>query len=142
MYDLIYYNPVTNPLSSPAKKPLEVKERRLSDSSNVTQHSIKSENSVALSIKSEVNILFSINAFQKIQNSCSNYNYNCKQKTDTSIPVPQLKLGPNGEIILDEKSLIIETTTDKEARECIAKSEIFYVDEFNGSTYTSHRVHI
>lgn len=47
-------------------------------------------------------------------------------------PVPQLKLGANGEIVLDEKSLVIETTGDKEARETLANADIVYDDEFSG----------
>lgn len=44
------------------------------------------------------------------------------------MPVPQLKLGANGEMILDEKSLTIEMTGEKEARERIANAEIVYDD--------------
>lgn len=51
------------------------------------------------------------------------------------MPVPQLKLGPNGEIVLDEKSLVIETTGDKEARETLANADIVYDDEFSGSEF-------
>lgn len=62
-----------------------------------------------------------------------------KRETDaeveTKMPVPQLKLGPNGEIMLDEKSLVIETTGDREARETLANADIVYDDEFSGSEY-------
>lgn len=44
------------------------------------------------------------------------------------MPVPQLKLGPNGEMILDEKSLTIEMTGEREARERIANTDIIYDD--------------
>lgn len=53
------------------------------------------------------------------------------------MPVPQLKLGPNGEIILDEQSLVIETTRGKEAREALANSSLIYDDEFSGSKRNS-----
>lgn len=56
-----------------------------------------------------------------------------QQQPPMMMPVPQLKLGPNGEIILDEKSLVIETTGDKEARATLANAEIVYDDEFSGS---------
>lgn len=49
------------------------------------------------------------------------------------MPVPQLKLGPDGEIILDEQSLVIETTSGKEARATLANADIVYDDEFSGS---------
>lgn len=55
------------------------------------------------------------------------------------MPVPQLKLGANGEIVLDEKSLVIETTTDKEAREILASTEVVYDDEFSGSKFFSNK---
>lgn len=44
------------------------------------------------------------------------------------MPVPQLMLGPNGEMILDEKSLTIEMTGEKEARERIANADVVYDD--------------
>lgn len=49
------------------------------------------------------------------------------------MPVPQLKLGPDGEMILDEQSLVIETTADKEARATLANTKVIYMDEFSGS---------
>lgn len=49
------------------------------------------------------------------------------------MPVPQLKLGPNGEMILDEKSLTIEMTGEKEAREAIANGDVIY-DDLHSST--------
>lgn len=107
MYDMIYYNPLTNPLKNPAGKSSDIKDRRSSSASSV--HSVAS----VRSIKSEA------------------------KTSEDSIememaPVPQLKLGPNGEIVLDEKSLVIETTGDKEARETLANADIVYDDEFSG----------
>jgi len=46
--------------------------------------------------------------------------------------VPQLKLGPNGEIILDEKSLVIESTADREAKKLRESSEVVFDDGSNG----------
>lgn len=110
MYDLIYYNPISNPMSRPAVKS-EMKDRN--DSSSVSSiRTIESRHSV----KCEPKV--------KAENTDSNQD---------AMPVPQLKLGPNGEIILDEKSLVIETTGNKEAREMLANSDIVYDDEFSGS---------
>lgn len=47
--------------------------------------------------------------------------------------VPQLKLGPNGEMILDEKSLVVENAAEKEARKAIERSEIIYDDGSSGT---------
>lgn len=82
---------------------------------NMSISSVKTIQSKS-SIKSEPTV--------KAENSESN---------SEAMPVPQLKLGPNGEIILDEKSLVIERTGDKEAREMLANSDIVYDDEFSGS---------
>ncbi|XP_055546413.1 uncharacterized protein LOC129730846 [Wyeomyia smithii] len=47
---------------------------------------------------------------------------------------PQLKLGPNGEMILDETSLVVENEREKEIRDTMAKTEIVYDDEFSGNS--------
>lgn len=49
------------------------------------------------------------------------------------MPVPQLKLGENGEMILDEKSLTIETTGEKNARVALANADIVYDDSSKNS---------
>lgn len=109
MYDMIYYNPITNPLKNPAPKSNDIRDRRLSSASSV--HSVASIPSIR-SIKSEAKT--------------------SDDSIEQEMPVPQLKLGPNGEIVLDEKSLVIETTGDKEARETLANADIVYDDEFSG----------
>ncbi|KAG4067568.1 hypothetical protein HA402_005340 [Bradysia odoriphaga] len=109
MYDMIYYNPVTNPLKNPASKSNDIKDRRSSSASSV--HSVASIRSIKSEAKTSEDSMEAEMA-----------------------PVPQLKLGPNGEIVLDEKSLVIETTGDKEARVTLANADIVYDDEFSGST--------
>ncbi|TMW45990.1 hypothetical protein DOY81_008932 [Sarcophaga bullata] len=46
--------------------------------------------------------------------------------------VPQLKLNAKGELILDDKSLVIETTAEQEARKVLANSSLIYLDENTG----------
>lgn len=60
-----------------------------------------------------------------------------EKDTDSSadgeaIPVPQLKLNAKGELILDDKSLVIETTAEQEARKVLANSSLIYLDENTG----------
>lgn len=112
MYDMIYYNPATNPMSKPSVKS-ESKDRN-SDTSSISSVRTISSRGSSLQNVSKV----------KSENTDSN---------QESMPVPQLKLGPNGEIVLDEQSLVIETTKNKEAREMLEKSDIVYDDEFSGS---------
>ncbi|KAJ9589312.1 hypothetical protein L9F63_017471, partial [Diploptera punctata] len=56
-----------------------------------------------------------------------------EQEDDIAMPAPQVKVGPDGQIILDEKSLVIETTGTKKSREDLANSAVI-VDYGNGST--------
>lgn len=118
MYDLIYYNPLTNPMSKPAGKGDK-------SSDSVSNASVRTNQSRSSgSVKSEAS------------KSASAVKAEHPPKPVTELmPVPQLKLGANGEIVLDEKSLVIETTTDKEAREMLATTEVVYDDEFSGSMY-------
>ncbi|XP_065357944.1 transcription factor TFIIIB component B'' homolog [Calliphora vicina] len=60
-----------------------------------------------------------------------------EKDTETSaegeaVPVPQLKLNAKGELILDDKSLVIETTAEQEARKVLANSSLIYLDENTG----------
>lgn len=126
MYDMIYYNPSSNPMKKPATK----NEKRNGDSMSVTSvKTIDSRNSVksGVSVKSGASVK---------SGGTDKSGASVKSESTTSeinMPVPQLKLGPNGEIILDERSLVIETTGDKEARAMLANSEVVYDDEYSGS---------
>lgn len=46
--------------------------------------------------------------------------------------VPQLKLGPNGEMILDESSLVVENIAERDARKAIEQSSVIYDDGSSG----------
>lgn len=46
--------------------------------------------------------------------------------------VPQLKLGPNGEMILDEQSLVVQSNAEKEAQRVLQNAEVVYEDRDNG----------
>lgn len=111
MFDMIYYNPIKNPMKTPAltkKGSLE----------NIPSTIDRESRSVS------------------------------KSRSPTPAPTiprvpdppklpaqltPQLKLGPNGEMILDETSLVVENEREKEIRDTLAKTEIVYDDEFSGS---------
>ncbi|XP_058820147.1 uncharacterized protein LOC131682579 [Topomyia yanbarensis] len=113
MFDMIYYNPAKNPMKNPAfskKGSLE----------NIPSAVDKDRRSVS------------------------------KSRSPTPAPMlpplppnppkaqiqltPQLKLGPNGEMILDETSLVIENEREKEIRDTMARTEIVYDDEFSGNS--------
>ena len=60
---------------------------------------------------------------------------NNEEDVDEKMPVPQVKVGPNGEIIIDEESTIIETTAAKKAKEDLLKSPLIFE---NANNQTSH----
>lgn len=127
MFDMIHYNPITNPMKCPAVKSQSISDRRSSSMS-----------STASSVNERVSLAKSVVPAKSLSVSSVNEDSLVKKERnadETMMPVPQLKLGPNGEIILDEKSLVIETTGDKEARETLANADIVYDDEFSGSKY-------
>ncbi|XP_055371943.1 uncharacterized protein LOC129605937 [Condylostylus longicornis] len=77
------------------------------------------------------NVIESENVIQKVENKEVE---NEDKEEGERAPVPQLKLGPNGEIILDEKSLVIETTAEKQAKSALAASKsAIYLDEYSGN---------
>ncbi|PBC27571.1 uncharacterized protein LOC108002243 isoform X1 [Apis cerana] len=99
MYDLIYYNPVTNPM----KKSNESTTRKM------------------LEYQSE--------EFQEEEN---------EDDPSSAMPVPQVKVGPNGQLIIDEQSLVIEQTNAKKGRKVLAKEAIID-DDNNGSGFYKKR---
>ncbi|XP_001357336.2 transcription factor TFIIIB component B'' homolog [Drosophila pseudoobscura] len=64
-----------------------------------------------------------------------------KEEPTSAMPVPQLKLDANGEMIIDEKTLEIETTAEVEARKVLANSSLILMDETTGDNgfYKRHR---
>ncbi|XP_043791323.1 transcription factor TFIIIB component B'' isoform X1 [Apis laboriosa] len=99
MYDLIYYNPVTNPM----KKSNESTTRKM------------------LEYQSE--------EFQEEEN---------EDDPSSAMPVPQVKVGPNGQLIIDEQSLVIEQTNAKKGRKVLAKEAIID-DDNSGSGFYKKR---
>ncbi|XP_033228185.1 transcription factor TFIIIB component B'' [Belonocnema kinseyi] len=100
MYDLIYYNPISNPMSgtnSPNAHP-----RKMSVCS-VAPEEIKEKEEVA-------------------------------EDEPTAMPVPRVKVGPNGELILDQTSLIIERTEKEKNR-----SGPIVLDENNSGGFYKRR---
>ncbi|CAL7945520.1 unnamed protein product [Xylocopa violacea] len=94
MYDLIYYNPVTNPM----KKTKE---------STMTTRKILECQSEELQEEEEED----------------------EDDPSSAMPVPQVKVGPNGELIIDEQSLVIEQTNAKKATFESSEREYFNAQE-------------
>lgn len=111
MFDMIYYNPVKNPMKSPAlskKGSLENIPHTVGRESRGVSKSRSPTPAPARTIP--------------------------EPPKPTIQMTPQLKLGPNGEMILDETSLVVENEREREMRDTLAKAEVIYVDEFSGNS--------
>lgn len=53
----------------------------------------------------------------------------------SAIPAPQVKVGPDGQLIIDEQSLVIEQTSAKKNREILAQEAIIDDDNYGGGFY-------
>ncbi|XP_036320967.1 transcription factor TFIIIB component B'' homolog [Rhagoletis pomonella] len=100
MFDLIYYNPVTNPM-----------EKRTAVSTIKKESTIDENDVKHTAVDSKVELT---------------------EGSKNAMPVPQLKLNANGDLILDEKTLEIETTAEQEARKVLANSSLIFLDENTG----------
>lgn len=94
MFDLIYFNPTTNPIKP---KPPPSKE--------------KSPKKIDLTMELPPS----------------------PKEPSTTIAVPQLKLNADGELVLDEASLVVENEEQKKNRILLANTNVVYHDELSGS---------
>ncbi|EAU76706.2 AGAP008674-PA, partial [Anopheles gambiae str. PEST] len=105
MFDMIYYNPVNNPMTPPA----------LSKRGSLE------------------NIPKSVDGREGGNGRGSRSRSSAAPPAPVTL-TPQLKLGPNGEMILDEASLVVENEREREMRETLANTDIVYQDEFSGNS--------
>lgn len=56
-----------------------------------------------------------------------------KQTEPSAIPVPQLKIDANGDMVLDETSLVVENEQQKQNRILLASANVVYDDDLSGN---------
>lgn len=56
-----------------------------------------------------------------------------KQEPSASMPVPQLRLNANGEMVLDEASLVVENEQQKQNRILLANTNVVYDDDLSAN---------
>ncbi|XP_076243850.1 transcription factor TFIIIB component B'' homolog Bdp1 [Calliopsis andreniformis] len=98
MYDLIYYNPITNPMKR--SKETGVMARKVSDCRSEQLHEDENEDDPSF-----------------------------------AMPAPQVKVGSDGQLIIDEQSLVIEQTNTRKGREALAKEAIIDDDNTGSGFY-------
>ncbi|KAL3285984.1 hypothetical protein HHI36_000498 [Cryptolaemus montrouzieri] len=103
MIDLIFYNPTTNQLKKENKTSISETKEDEKTEEDVDNPSEKEEDPPDNS---------QVEEDTKISDE------------ENEMPAPQIKIGPSGEIILDEKSLTIENKQTKKNREDLQKSKL------------------
>ncbi|RZF44634.1 hypothetical protein LSTR_LSTR000586 [Laodelphax striatellus] len=114
MRDLIHYNPPSNPML--------IKSR---------SKGIKEEKKCKVETKSLEEEILSEQSVDDVEAT--------RDSDASSMPVPQLKVGPDGKIILDSSSLVIETTGTEKSRADLQNSELVEENEFSGFKYRKRR---
>ncbi|EDV98705.1 transcription factor TFIIIB component B'' homolog [Drosophila grimshawi] len=119
MFDMIFYNPDSNPME---QKPLVTTIKAEATASAAANNSDESKPSSSELLEA------------KAEPSAGGGG-------TAAMPVPQLKLDANGEMIIDEKTLEIETTAEVEARKVLANSSLILMDETTGDNgfYRRHK---
>lgn len=97
MFDLIFYNPTTNLMSNNNNKKKET--------TNATENEENVDDPSAVETDNKPETV-------------------TESDDENSIPAPQIKIGANGEIIVDEQSLIIENKETKRNREALQATQI------------------
>merc|ERR1719229_2091448 len=127
MFDLIYYNP------SEGQRMSNSSSRRTSRTSSVSGEGIANaaaSNADAGKTLSAVRERLAEEMVDDVEKEKEGNNEDEENKeedeVDEKMPVPQVKVGPNGEIIVDEESTIIETSASKKAKEDLLKAPLVF----------------
>ncbi|XP_050312350.1 transcription factor TFIIIB component B'' homolog isoform X2 [Anthonomus grandis grandis] len=97
MIDLIFYNPSNSPLSK-KEDPKESEKETIVDEPP--------------------------GELLEVEESTAGEREDAAEEEDNNMPVPQIKIGPSGEIILDEQSLVVENKKLAKQKEQMAKSNV------------------
>jgi len=126
MFDLIYWNPSSNPMTYD-----DVEDRPPLADKVANTPALSTENSERLAEEAvdDPEFVGEANTEEAVSTT------ELEKNEENSMPVPQVKIGPDGNIILDEQSLVIETSASKSN---LSSSPIVYGRQSN-TTYASFR---
>lgn len=147
MFDLIFYNPQNNPMSGPSKDKRKV---NLNDNENEGEiGEIQREEEMAddfglEGINTEDKQDVSSHELPDIDNPSEEnkegdikINDGIESDGEDNVLGPKLKIGPDGEIIIDEQSLVIKTTAAKE-KDLIMSNSIIVEENNDNIHYGRH----
>ncbi|RXG61669.1 Transcription factor TFIIIB component B''-like protein [Armadillidium vulgare] len=140
MFDLIFWNPTSNPMPQ-AENDREIVIRNNEGNQNdLTATRIEEQNVEEEGLDITEN---SENNDKNTQNDDSTQNNNVQEEDlkhaseseeeEPATLAPQVKIGPNGELVVDEKSLLIQTTAAKNRDKVLSTAEV--VEEDNNSSH-------
>lgn len=133
MFDLIYYNPseghrMSNSSSRRNSRTSSVSEEGIANAAVANAAAGKTLSAVRERLAEEM--VDDVNEKEKeVDNEEGEKNGKEEEEgeeVDEKMPVPQVKVGPNGEIIVDEESTIIETSASKKAKEDLLKAPLVF----------------
>ena len=154
MFDLIYYNPIDGSrMSGASATPSRAGSSRASTTSGTLpaqeddavvpdrlravrerlQEEAADEPGKAASITDEQNQSSPPSPARGVAGSSEEEEADSAEGGETVLPVPQVKVGPNGEMILDEESTVIETTASKKAKADLLRSPLVFENAVNGA---------
>ncbi len=125
MFDLIYYNPSEGARMSNSSS------RRASRASSISEEGVNAANAAAVpdrlaAVKERLE--------EEMVDDDLNKEDAVEDEVDEKMPVPQVKVGPNGEIVVDEESTVIETSAAKKAKEDLLKAPVVFESSNQSST--------
>ena len=112
MFDLIYFNPSTSPMPGREDVNLQTRKKKAIQVAASTQLEEEKVDDVATEETPKANCANEPNISRP--GTPAGQGDDEEQVEDDGMLVPQLKIGPNGEVIVDQKSLIIKTSNELE----------------------------
>jgi len=129
MFDLIYYNPsdgnrMSNSSSLRSSRAPSVDGRRDSVSEDAV-------------VPNRLDVDAVVKRLEEENVDDPEHNQGTSEDNEETNPVPQVKVAPDGSIIIDEASTLIETTAAKKAKEDLLKSPLVFESANNPTNYGS-----
>lgn len=129
MFDLIYYNPsdgnrMSNSSSLRSSRAPSVDGRRDSVSEDAV-------------VPNRLDVDAVVKRLEEENVDDPEVNQGTSEDSEETNPVPQVKVAPDGSIIIDEASTLIETTAAKKAKEDLLKSPLVFESANNPTNYGS-----
>ena len=129
MFDLIYYNPseghrMSNSSSRRNSRTSSVSEEGIANAAVANAAAGKTLSAVRERLAEEM--VDDVEQEKGVNEEENNGKVEEEEEVDEKMPVPQVKVGPNGEIIVDEESTIIETSASKKAKEDLLKAPLVF----------------